>query len=149
MSWNSLCRPGWPRTQKSAYLFFPSAGIKGVRHHARPPWYFSISLKSTNQAYVAILCLFLPLLPVNIASGQQGYVRFLFLDLFLLYVYSRLWVQRVHVWKGHHISWTWNHWRMWAVSEGNWVWVLCKSILSPELSPAQGNMPHWLLHPEG
>ena len=34
-SWNSLCRPGWPRTQKSACLCFPSAGIKGVCHHAR------------------------------------------------------------------------------------------------------------------
>jgi hypothetical protein len=28
-------RPGWPRTQKSACLCLPSAGIKGVRHHAR------------------------------------------------------------------------------------------------------------------
>jgi hypothetical protein len=34
-SWNSLCRPGWPRTQKSACLCLPSAGVKGVRHHAR------------------------------------------------------------------------------------------------------------------
>jgi hypothetical protein len=32
---DSLCRPGWPRTQKSACLCLPSAGIKGVRHHAR------------------------------------------------------------------------------------------------------------------
>jgi hypothetical protein len=31
----SLCRPGWPRTQKSACLCLPSAGIKGVRHHVR------------------------------------------------------------------------------------------------------------------
>jgi hypothetical protein len=36
LSWTSLCRPGWPRTQKSACLCLPSAGIKGVRHHARP-----------------------------------------------------------------------------------------------------------------
>jgi hypothetical protein len=28
-------RPGWPRTQKSACLCLPSAGIKGVRHHSR------------------------------------------------------------------------------------------------------------------
>jgi hypothetical protein len=34
LSWNSLCRPGWPRTQKSACLCLPSAGIKGVCHHA-------------------------------------------------------------------------------------------------------------------
>jgi hypothetical protein len=30
--WNSLCRPGWPRTQKSTCLCLPSAGIKGVHH---------------------------------------------------------------------------------------------------------------------
>jgi hypothetical protein len=34
LSWNSLCRPGWPQTQKSACLCLPSAGIKGVCHHA-------------------------------------------------------------------------------------------------------------------
>jgi hypothetical protein len=28
-----LCRPGWPRTRKSACLCLPSAGIKGVCHH--------------------------------------------------------------------------------------------------------------------
>jgi hypothetical protein len=33
LSWNSLCRSGWPRTQKSACFCLPSAGIKGVRHH--------------------------------------------------------------------------------------------------------------------
>jgi hypothetical protein len=33
LSWNSLCRPGWPRTQKSTSLCLSSAGIKGVRHH--------------------------------------------------------------------------------------------------------------------
>jgi hypothetical protein len=31
--WNSLCRPGWPQTQKFASLCLPSAGIKGVCHH--------------------------------------------------------------------------------------------------------------------
>jgi hypothetical protein len=31
--WNSSCRPGWPRTQKSTCLCLPSAGIKGVHHH--------------------------------------------------------------------------------------------------------------------
>jgi hypothetical protein len=33
LSWNSLCRPGWPQTQKSTCLCLPSAGIKGVHHH--------------------------------------------------------------------------------------------------------------------
>ena len=35
LSWNSLCRPGWPRTLKSTCLCLPSAGFKGVRHHAQ------------------------------------------------------------------------------------------------------------------
>jgi hypothetical protein len=33
LSWKSLCRPGWLRTQKSACLCLLSAGIKGVYHH--------------------------------------------------------------------------------------------------------------------
>jgi hypothetical protein len=33
LSRNSLCRPGWPRTQKYTCLSLPSAGIKGVRRH--------------------------------------------------------------------------------------------------------------------
>jgi hypothetical protein len=33
LSWNSLCRPGWPRTQKSTCLCLPRAGIKGLHHH--------------------------------------------------------------------------------------------------------------------
>jgi hypothetical protein len=43
-SWNSLCRPGWPRTQKSACLYFLNPGIKGVRHHhpARCVFLFAI-----------------------------------------------------------------------------------------------------------
>jgi hypothetical protein len=32
LSLNSLCRPGWPQTQKFPCLCLPSAGIKGVRH---------------------------------------------------------------------------------------------------------------------
>jgi hypothetical protein len=32
-SWNSPYRPGWPRTQKSACLCLPSAGIKSVQQH--------------------------------------------------------------------------------------------------------------------
>jgi hypothetical protein len=41
LSWNSLCRPSWPRTQKSACLYLLSAGIKGVHHHARQKISFS------------------------------------------------------------------------------------------------------------
>jgi hypothetical protein len=35
LSWNSLYRPGWPRTQKSTCLCLSSAGIKGLCHHTR------------------------------------------------------------------------------------------------------------------
>jgi len=31
--WNSLCRPGWPWTQRPACLCFLSAAIKGLAHH--------------------------------------------------------------------------------------------------------------------
>lgn len=31
---DSLCRPGCPQTQRSAYLCFPSAGIEGMHHYA-------------------------------------------------------------------------------------------------------------------
>jgi hypothetical protein len=34
LSWSSLCRPGWSRTQRSTCLCLPRAGAKGVRHHA-------------------------------------------------------------------------------------------------------------------
>jgi hypothetical protein len=40
LSWNSFCRPGWPQTQKSACLCLPSAGIKGMCHHARLFFFF-------------------------------------------------------------------------------------------------------------
>ena len=36
LSWTAFCRPGWPRTKKSACLCLPSYGIKCVRHHAWP-----------------------------------------------------------------------------------------------------------------
>jgi hypothetical protein len=54
LSWNSLCRPGWPRTQKSSCLCLPSAGIKGVRHHARQhPGFYHSRIQSTNTIYRA------------------------------------------------------------------------------------------------
>ena len=43
LSWNSLCRPGWPQTQKSACLCLPIAGIKGMCHH-HPAWYQSLNV---------------------------------------------------------------------------------------------------------
>jgi hypothetical protein len=45
-AWNSLCRPGWPRTQKSASLCCPSARIKGMCHHC--PAYSQILVCSNS-----------------------------------------------------------------------------------------------------
>jgi hypothetical protein len=50
LSWNSLCRPGWPRTQKSACLCIPSAGIKGVQYHCLAGWFCF----ETGSYYVAL-----------------------------------------------------------------------------------------------
>jgi hypothetical protein len=44
LSWNSLCRSGWPRTQSSACISLPSSGIKSMYHH-RPSALFSDSLQ--------------------------------------------------------------------------------------------------------
>jgi fatty acid desaturase len=41
LSWNSLCRPGWPQTQKSACFCLPIAGIKGMCHHCLASTLFS------------------------------------------------------------------------------------------------------------
>ena len=35
LSWNSLCRPAWPQSQKSTCLCLLSSWIKGMCHHAR------------------------------------------------------------------------------------------------------------------
>jgi hypothetical protein len=43
------CRPGWPRTQKSACFFLPSAGIKGVHHHR---------LVEKKKLFCFVLCFF-------------------------------------------------------------------------------------------
>ena len=50
--WNSLCRPGWPQTQKSAYPCLLSAGIKSVYHHcpALPCFFETGSLTSLELA---------------------------------------------------------------------------------------------------
>ncbi|GAB1289121.1 Heterochromatin protein 1-binding protein 3 [Apodemus speciosus] len=37
LSWNSLCRPGWPQAQKSTCLCRPSAGIKGLKKSGEKP----------------------------------------------------------------------------------------------------------------
>jgi hypothetical protein len=54
MSWNSLCRPGWPGTQKSTYLCLLSAGIKGVHHYAR----LTINIHVAFSFAYLFVCLF-------------------------------------------------------------------------------------------
>jgi hypothetical protein len=41
LSWNSLCRPGCPRTQKLACLCLTSAGIKGMWHNCLSETHYS------------------------------------------------------------------------------------------------------------
>ena len=43
-----LCRPGWPRIQKSTWLCLPSASIKGVHHHAQ-----QVSFKNQISVYLS------------------------------------------------------------------------------------------------
>ena len=65
LSWNSLCKPGKPRTQKSTCLCLPSAEIKGVRHHAQPDRFLvtsSISLWVMNLFKLYLLYLDLTLI---------------------------------------------------------------------------------------
>jgi hypothetical protein len=67
LSWNSLCRPGWPQTLKSACLCLPSAGIEGVRHHTRLLFTFFllviVLLISANSCFLYI---------VTASSGLMG-----------------------------------------------------------------------------
>ena len=51
LSWNLLCRPGWPRTQKFACLCLPSAEIKGMCNHC-----LSVSMIINCLAQQACLC---------------------------------------------------------------------------------------------
>jgi hypothetical protein len=77
LSWNSLCRPGCPGTQKSACLCLPSAGIKGVRHHARLSFsfFYLFSIVCTPQhacVHRAQLVGVSPLLPPCEPQGSNS-----------------------------------------------------------------------------
>jgi hypothetical protein len=55
---NSLCRPGWPRTQKSACLCLRSAAIKGVCHQRSAQSYLfklKISVSSPSELVLSII----------------------------------------------------------------------------------------------
>jgi hypothetical protein len=50
------CRPGWPRTQKSACLCLPSAGLKGVcRRHHQPALFLFLKARCPTYQFLSIL----------------------------------------------------------------------------------------------
>jgi hypothetical protein len=69
LSWNSLCRPGWPRTQKSACLCLPNAGIKGVRHHCPANFFHTTYLGHVSSPP--------PLIPGPSTTLQPNFMFFL------------------------------------------------------------------------
>jgi hypothetical protein len=56
LSWNSLCRPGWPQTQKSTCLCLPSAGIKDICHYCPESLYFLSATCSFLGMCLPTLC---------------------------------------------------------------------------------------------
>ena len=91
MSWNSLCRPGWPQTHKSACLCLPIAGIKGVCHHAQlgigesyQCLEFKIKRSGRNQVMGIIIALHKdsPFLP------EQSGVQFISRNCFVYLLYK-------------------------------------------------------------
>jgi hypothetical protein len=76
LSWNSLCRPGWPRTQKSSCLCLSSAGIKGVRHHARLMIIYLSDPQNTTRELLQLISNFSKLTGYKINSNKS--VAFLY-----------------------------------------------------------------------
>ncbi|GAB1295070.1 Translocation protein SEC63 homolog [Apodemus speciosus] len=70
-----LCRPGWPRTQKSACLCLPSAGITGVRHHAWPEKSFRVGYKYGKIVLLAGWALFL-FLAYKVSKTDREYQEY-------------------------------------------------------------------------
>jgi hypothetical protein len=59
----SLCKPGWPWTQKSACLCLRSAGIKGVHHHC-PAVQLLVSKYPSLKWYVTHCTIYITLLNI-------------------------------------------------------------------------------------
>jgi hypothetical protein len=91
LSWNSLCRPGWPRTQKFACLCLPSAGIKGVGHHAR--WDIELSTKWKPECLLFIFlefCLYQKSINKKSSNVLKGvFCFYLFAFIYLVFCLSR------------------------------------------------------------
>jgi hypothetical protein len=49
LSWDWICRPGWPRTHRSACLCLPSAGTKGVRHQLLVPGWIQVFVLTSEH----------------------------------------------------------------------------------------------------
>jgi hypothetical protein len=72
LSWNSLCRPDWPWTQRSACLCLQSTGIKAVNHHILTyKSYFELSF----ILWVWVFCLKLFRMP-DALRGQKRVLGF-------------------------------------------------------------------------
>ena len=52
LSWNSLCRPGWPPTQKSTCLLLPSDGITGLHNNCPPYSFLNKTVKSWKFVFL-------------------------------------------------------------------------------------------------
>jgi hypothetical protein len=74
VSWNSLCRPGWPRTQKFACLCLPSAGITTFLKTG------SCSVAQDGLELTEITCLCLPTAELKVVHH----------DIFLSYFWGRV-----------------------------------------------------------
>jgi hypothetical protein len=66
-----FCRPGWPRTQKSAYRCLPSAGIKGVCHHRRASKTLLMDYYANKKRKEAAVCVCVPRL-LSQHLGSRG-----------------------------------------------------------------------------
>lgn len=56
LSWNSVCRPGWPLSQRFSSLCLPSAGIKVVHYHTEARiWVFEAKAQIVAQAGLELI----------------------------------------------------------------------------------------------
>lgn len=85
LSWNLFCRPGWPQTQRSSWLFLPSVGILIL---VPPPsvktplcFYFGLLSISFSISIIISVWVFFSNYFLNSIS-TFGLIFFLFIQLF-------------------------------------------------------------------
>jgi hypothetical protein len=88
LSWNSLCRPGWPWTQKSTCLCLPSAGIKDLCHHSPPLFFcfFDYFSRLFSLCIFFVLNFFHFLLDYIFLYFFKAFIRFLFKGHYYLHI---------------------------------------------------------------